>query len=706
MKATEANLLKFLKKSPQFIIPIYQRNYSWTATQCRQLWSDLMRAGTTDQINAHFIGSIVYVERGLSTVTSQEALLVIDGQQRLTTSTLLIAALAKHFEKNNLGELLNAFSARKLRNYYLINPEEDGERHFKLILSETDKDTLLAILQDTPYPLNVSNRIAENYELFQELIVEHQNELEAICLGLDKLVIVDVSLDRNQDNPQLIFESMNSTGLELSQADLIRNYILMSLEPLLQTSLYKNYWRPMESAFGQAAYAVHFDAFMRHYLTAKTGEIPNLADVYVAFKNFATSFAGDKRDLVADIHKYAVYYCAIALGAETDQKLKHAFQDLRELRVEVAYPFLLEVYHDYQSNILNNEEILEIVRIVESYVFRRAVCAIPTNSLNKTFAAMARNLKKERYLESVRATFLLLPSYRRFPVDEEFQREIKKRDLYNFRSRSYWLRRLENHGRKERMIVENYTIEHILPQNEMLSKEWQMDLGADWQRVQQDWLHTLGNLTLTGYNSEYSDHSFIYKRDLVKDKQGNFVGFAHSPLNLNLRLGQVDRWDEMAIKARANRLSAQAVKVWEAPKLSVDILDAYKVVKYAGQQYSLIDHPHIENGAMRDVFQALRKAILELNTCISEEFLKLYVAYKAETNFVDVIPQAKRLKLALNMPFHQVDDPNHICKDVSGLGRWGNGDVEVGLSHIDELPYVMGLIRQSFDRQMGETGEL
>jgi predicted transport protein len=551
-------------------------------------------------------------------------------------------------------------------------------------------------------PPEASSRINENYALFQELIATHQGELEAICQGLAKLVIVDVSLDRAQDNPQLIFESMNSTGLELSQADLIRNYILMGLEPKLQTELYKTYWRPMERAFGQAAYVVHFDAFMRHYLTAKTGEIPNVREVYVAFKSFARGLKGDTRDLVADIHAYASYYCAMALGTETDAGLKQAFHDLRELKVDVAYPFLLDVYHDYKQGRLASEEVLQIVRLVESYVFRRAICAIPTNSLNKTFAGLSRSLKKDRYLESVQATFLLLPSYRRFPSDEEFQRDIKLRDLYNFRSRSYWLRRLENHGRKERVVVEGYTIEHILPQNEALSQEWQLEIGPDWQRVQQDWLHTLGNLTLTGYNSEYSDRPFAYKRDQVSDKDGNPVGFAHSPLKLNLGLGKVAKWDEAAIKARADRLAGDAAKVWGAPQLAHDVLDAYKpAVAKPGQQYSLTDHPHLSVGPMRDLFEALRKSVLALDPCITEEFLKLYVAYKAETNFVDVVPQAKRLRLSLNMPFHEVDDPEGHCKDVSDLGRWGNGDVEVGLSNLDELPYVMGLIRQSFDRQMG-----
>jgi uncharacterized protein with ParB-like and HNH nuclease domain/predicted transport protein len=702
MKATEANLLKFLKKSPQFVIPIYQRNYSWTAEQCRQLWTDLLRAGSDDEINGHFIGSIVYVERGLSNVVQQEALLVIDGQQRLTTSMLIIAALAKHFEFQNIGEMLDTFSVKKLRNYYLLNPDEEGERHFKLILSETDKETLLSIVKDTPLPTEISSRITENYKLFQDLIATHHNELEAICQGLAKLIVVDVSLDRAQDNPQLIFESMNSTGLELSQADLIRNFILMGLAPKLQNELYKNYWRPMEKAFGQIAYVVHFDPFMRHYLTAKTGEIPNVRDVYAAFKVFARSFKGDIKDIVIDIHAYATYYCAIALGAEKDTAIKQSFQDLRELKVDVSYPFLLDMYNDYQQGRLLAEEVQQIVRLVESYVFRRTICTIPTNSLNKTFAGLSRALKKDRYLESVQAAFLLLPSYRRFPTDAEFQRDLKTRDLYNFRSRNYWLRRLENDDRNERAVIEDYTIEHILPQKEELSAVWKSELGSEWQRIQQTWLHTLGNLTLTGYNSEYSDRPFSYKRDQVKDKSGNAVGFAHSPLNFNQGLGQVTAWNENAIKSRADRLARKAAKVWSAPFLADDVLAAYRpAATKPGQQYSIVDHPYLVNGLMRNLFNALRHAVLELDPCVTEEFLKLYVAYKAETNFVDVVPQAKRLRLSLNMPFSSIDDPKNKCVDVTNIGRWGNGNVEVSLTNLDDMPYIMGLIRQSFDYQMG-----
>ena len=703
MLATATRFLDFIKKSPQFVVPIYQRTYSWTERECRQLWDDVLRTGGNDAVSAHFVGSIVYIEKGLYQVTGPSPLLVIDGQQRLTTMALLIAALAKALEKLPEGksEPVDGFSPRKLRNYYLMNPEETDERHYKLILSQTDRDSLIAIVHDKEQPKEYSRRITENYGLFGAWIAGCKGDLTALCRGIAKLVVVDISLSRDQDNPQLIFESMNSTGRELTQADLIRNFILMGLEPELQTRLYGNYWRPMELDFGQEAYGTHFDSFMRHYLTVKTGEIPRLNEVYEAFKTHARSpkmAEAGVESLVADIRRFARYFCAMALGVETDRTLKFAFQDLRELKVDVAYPFLLELYHDYARGNLTSEDFVAAVRMIEAYVFRRAVCAIPTNSLNKTFATFTKALKKDRYLESIQANFLLLPSYRRFPNDEEFKREIQVRDLYNFRSRSFWLRRLENHGRKERVDVAEYTIEHILPQNENLSKAWKDALGEEWERIRDTLLHTLGNLTLTGYNSEYSDRPFVEKRDISG-------GFRESPLKLNRGLGQLDQWNEDTIKARAQRWSGVAALVWSAPQLANDVLDAYHPRKESTSGYSIADHPHLLGGLGHELFEALRREVLALDPVVSEEFLKFYVAYKAETNFVDVVPQAKRLRLSLNMRFPDINDPRGLCKDVSGIGRWGNGDVEVSFTTLEELPYVMGLVRQSFERQMGNGEE-
>lgn len=696
MKATEAKLLAFLQKSPQFIIPIYQRTYSWTDKQCRQLWDDILRAGSTDSVAVHFIGSIVYVEQGLGTVTHQAPLLVIDGQQRLTTVSLLIEALARA-----LGDVepVDGFSTVKLRHYYLTNPLESGDRYFKLLLSQTDNASLKAIIKHTEPPQTPSLRVTQNFELFTDLLKGHQGDLAPICRGLAKLVVVDIALSRDQDNPQLIFESMNSTGKELSQADLIRNFILMGLEPALQTRLYETYWRPMELDFGQEAYGTQFDSFMRHYLTVRTSEIPREREVYEAFKDYARTKpvqdAGIEA-LVKDIRAFARYFCALALDREQNATLRLAFHDLRELKVDVAYPFLLELYHDYAAGTLSAADFAAAVRLVESYVFRRAICTIPTNSMNKTFATFGKALKKDRYLESIYAHFLTLPSYRRFPSDDEFRRDLQTRDLYNFRSRSYWLRKLENHDRKERVPVDQYTIEHILPQNPELSSAWRQALGPDWQRVQQQWLHTLGNLTLTGYNAEYSDRPFTEKRDMAG-------GFKESPLRLNAGIGQINAWNEDAIQERARRLADVSLKVWTAPTLDAATLATYQPEPpSAGGGYSIEDHPHLLKPGMREVFEAFRKEVLALDPCVTEEFYKSCVAYKAETNFVDVVPQAKRLKLMLNMPFANINDPNNLCRDVTQVGHYGSGDIEVSLKSVDELLYAMGLVRQSYEHQLGD----
>ena len=472
----------------------------------------------------------------------------------------------------------------------------------------------------------------------------------------------------------------------------------MGLEPAHQTRLYEDHWRPMEVGFGQEGYGSHFDSFMRHYLTLKTGEIPNVRAVYEAFKSHARTpdlAAAGVDALVADIHAFAGYYCAMALGKEADKKLTEAFRDLRELKVDVAYPFLLELYDDFANGRLESTDFEAAVRLVQAYVFRRAVCSIPTNSLNNTFATFGRALQKDRYLESVQAHLLTLPSYRRFPGDEEFKREFVVRDLYNFPRRSYWLRRLENDGRKERVPVDEYTIEHILPQNENLSAKWRDELGPEWQRVQETWLHTLGNLTLTGYNAEYGDRPFSEKRDMNG-------GFRESPLKLNEGLSSLDNWDEAAIKKRAERLAAVAAGVWALPSLQAEVLESYRLRGEKAAGYTIDDHPQLAIGSpMRGLFDIFRKGILALDPCVSEEFLKLYVAYKAETNVVDIVPQKSRLRLSLNMQFHELHDPKGLAKDVTNLGRWGNGDVEVGLSKPEELPYVMGLLRQAFEIQMG-----
>lgn len=395
MKATEANLLEFIKKSNQFSIPIYQRLYSWTEKECGRLWNDIMTVGSKN-IPSHFIGSIMYIEKGLYQISKQEPLLVIDGQQRLTTISLLLEALARKIGDNEV----EGFSARKIRNYYLINSLETGDRKYKLLLSQNDRNTYISIIEQREYPKESSIRIKNIFEYFTSKIDKlSENDIQNLCLGLLKLFIVDISLNRDQDNPQLIFESMNSTGKDLSQADLIRNFMLMRLEGDIQKRLYEDYWRPMELEFGQEAYDSHFDSFMRHYLTMKTGNIPKISEVYEEFKKYFYNSRRDNEEELKELKKYAAYFCAMALDKEEDKELKEAFSDLRELKVDVSYPLLLELYNDYKMGVLSKEDFIKIIRLIESYVFRRAVCGIPTNSLNKTFATFGKSIIKENILK-------------------------------------------------------------------------------------------------------------------------------------------------------------------------------------------------------------------------------------------------------------------------------------------------------------------
>ena len=692
MKAQDLQFTQLLEGSKQFVIPIFQRTYSWDLSHCQQLWNDIIRVGKNPDLNSHFIGSAVYIPDS-NVDAAIPRWLVIDGQQRITTMTLLLIALKQRLQAENIDEPI---SAVEVEDYYLRNRHGKGEAAYRMLLTRTDKEALTRLVDGKEPGDDCSYRIVENFSFFTNQIAKVN--LVDVWKGIKKLMIVDVCLQQGIDNPQMIFESMNSTGKALTQADLIRNFVLMGLEHDLQTRLYTDYWRPMEVEFGAESYIKEFDEFMRYFLVIHTGNVRiRRGDVYDEFKAYSRKH--EVEDLLKSMKEFAGYYCRIALGTEKDKALAEAFHDIRELRADVCYPMLMEVYQDFQQKQITREEFLAVLRMVEGYVFRRAICDIPTNSLRQTFAAFMRQVKKDRYVESVKAGFLLLPSYRRFPGDDEFIRQIQIRNLYKFNRRSYWLRRFENHGRKERMPVQDYTIEHIMPQNEDLSAQWQADLGDDWKRIHEQYLHTLGNLTLTGYNSEYSDRPFSDKRDMPG-------GFKESPLKLNQGLGAYQIWNEEAIRKRGKMLAKAAAEIWPAPQLPEDLIHAYKPVPPEGASYTIFDHPHLQGGLARELFDAFRVQVLALDECVNEEFLKLYVAYKAETNFVDVVPQARGLRLSLNLNFPEIDDPRKICGDITNLGRWGNGNVEVHLEKHEDLTYILGLVRQALEKQLGEEAEI
>ena len=689
MKASESKLLTVLKGPKQFLIPIYQRTYSWQLTQCRQLLDDILRISKDSSSPGHFVGSVVYFQENIHTLSDVPKLLIIDGQQRITTISLLIAALAHFLQENEISIDTNA---TKLQNYYLLNSDEEGDLHYKLLLTKRDKPTFINIIQGIDKPKEYSQRIIENYDFFKREI--NKENVTKIYNGILKLFVVDVALEKGVDNPQMIFESMNSTGLDLSQADLIRNYILMGQEVKQQNHLYEKYWYPMEQSYGNE-YTTFFNAFMRDYLSVKTGTIPRMDKVYEGFKLYVQSNKSPAtiEEIVEDIYKFSGLYVDMVFQSLEDKDLQRAFKSISRLKMDVAYPFLLPVYNDYNDGVIIKDEFLEILNLVESYVFRRAITGIPTNSLNKTFATLYKAINKVNYLESLKAAFLLMEGYKRFPTNFEFEKEMKVKDVYNFRSRNYLLNKLENEGRKEIVATEAYTIEHIMPQNESLSADWKEMLGDNWEEVHQTYLHTLGNLTLTGYNSELSDGTFSFKKSIDG-------GFNDSPLRLNTFMRTADKWNKETIQERGSQLAKKASLIWRASILSDEILNKYKSNEEKEiKTYSIDNYDHLK-GEMLDLYFAFKTRMMNIDSSVKEEYKKLYIAFKSSTNFVDVIPQKVRLILSLNIDYDEILDPKGLVRDVTTLGRWGNGNVETILKNINELDDIMELVQQAFDSQM------
>ncbi|GAA7749490.1 DUF262 and DUF1524 domain-containing protein [Helicobacter pylori] len=692
MKAEAMKLLDFIGKSQekQFVIPIYQRVYSWEKEQCKQLWDDIIKTGGNDQMNGHFIGSIVFVHDGIYT-TNYNELLIIDGQQRLTTITLLFIALRDHL--NDEDEFLKKFSCQKIQNRYLINSDEKGDKKFKLILSEPDRDTLLSLIDENRRkPSELSLKIMENFKLFEEWIRKNTGKLETIFKGLDKLMAVEISLDRGKDNPQLIFESMNSTGKDLTQTDLIRNYILMGLEPEKQKIFYKKYWRAMEENFKQNE--TLFNQFVRHYLTIKT-KTPNINKVYEAFKRYQQERGIETEALLQDLQKYCGYFCKIVFKKEDDKNLNKALGFLVDLERDVIYPLLLELYSDYSDGVLSKADFIPIIYLIESYICRRAVCGLGTNGLNKIFASFTKKINKDQYLESIKAHFLLLETTTgKFPEDSEFKNSFTTKELCDSNKTEkarYYLERIENFDTKETVNTQECTTEHIMPQT--LTEEWERDLGQDYERIHTQYLHTIGNLTLTGYNHKYSNRSF-------QEKQGMEKGFKDSPLRLNQGLRDLKSFDEEQIKKRANDLADWALKIWTYPKLDAETLEKYKPKKE--KNYDLSSYKFGSHS--RELFDILRKEIKALAEKIAESFTKAYITYKFNTIFTSIVPSKDELTLMLKIEFSELQGEikeKLKIRDVSNIGHSCVGNIEVKLKTKESIPYCLGLIKQALEKQMG-----
>lgn len=547
MNAAKRNLLDdILGKTHQLLVPVYQRKYSWKKRQCQQLWDDILYAGRSKHKKTHhFMGSVVCRENKIpSPITT---ITIIDGQQRLTTITLLLVALTRKVNQTNL-----TVTQEKIRNTYLINPyEKDDTYKHRLILSDEDRESLKALIDNRDHKLSLN--IKENFSWFQtEINKLKEEDYEALWAGLRCLSVIEMILD-DDDNPQRIFETMNSTGLDLTESDKIRNYILMEGNSDEQNRLYNTYWRPMEKIFGQKNYEKYFDEFVRNYLTMKMSKSKGVEsrEVYRTFQRFHEKDMPDKDKLLQDMHNCARYYSGMALGDEQDRELNRAFENLRKLKATISYPPLMYLYGEYECRNLHKTEFIEAITMIESYVFRRSVCRLPTSDAGSAMLSMLKAYKTGGTIQ-MKKRLLGLGGDRLFPWDEMFKNFFKSYQ----RKTEYWPFRLEKHFCKE-LLPNEYTIEHIMPQT--LTSQWQHALGPKWNEIHEECLNRPGNITLTKHNSNLGNLSYPDKYNKSK------VGYKYTKLKINESLKNGEEWNKDTINERSERLAEMAIACWSRP---------------------------------------------------------------------------------------------------------------------------------------------
>lgn len=566
MKANETKVEDFLSSNKtQFVIPVYQRNYDWTTGQCKQLLDDILEVGTSKKMNAHFIGSIVYVHDDVYTASRIKELTVIDGQQRLTTLTLVYLAIYRLAKVIQNVELVNEISET-----YLINKFSPEEEKLKLRPTDNNDRALKYLLRsDEDEEYSDFSKLIDNFNYFKGRITEEN--YQTVLKGLSKLMFVEVSLDREKDDPQRIFESLNSTGLELAQADLIRNYILMGLNRKDQNKIYQNYWEVIEKlAKDETLNVSRVSDFIRDYLTLENKNIPNKGKVYLEFKTkYPTTTLDELETNLSSIKSLVKHYNKLINPKnETDKEIRLQLEYINRLETNVAYPFLMKVYDDYSNSIIDKLTFIKVLDLVQTFTWRRFILGLPTNALNKIFMSLYDKVEPTNYLYSIQKSLLQRTGVQRFPKNAEVIDALKVKDVYNIKSknRTYFLERLENFENKEPVMIDgntDITIEHIFPQNP--DPKWKIELGTDdYNFIKENYINTIGNLTLSGNNGKLGNKSFSDKRDLAD------AGYKDSRLWLNKYLSILDKWDKAEIERRFDLIAERVLKIWDIPNITIE----------------------------------------------------------------------------------------------------------------------------------------
>ena len=559
MNGNAQKLIKYLDgASKRFIIPVYQRNYDWKMEHCKQLYDDLVKIIRQNR-KSHFFGSIVSVQSESGTM---EEFLIIDGQQRLTTISLLLLAIYHLLSSWKMVSRDHQLTDKILKKY-LIDEYEPEEKRIKLKPIKNDQKAF-GILFDQDEEYIPDSNLTINYRYFYDRIQHGELDIDELFDAICKLEIINISLN-HEDNPQLIFESLNSTGLNLSEGDKIRNYILMGLPNDQQTKFYEKYWNRIES---YTDYDV--SSFVRDYLSIKQQSTPNMNSVYPTFKKYVEDAeVADIEPLLKDLLEYAKRYAFLIKGGHSDERLNSCIYRLNRLSTSVTRPFLLEVIRLSESGALTADELIEVFHFTESYLFRRAICDLPTNALNKIFLLLHREIirfdgDESHYVEKFKYALLSKRERTRFPSDEEFAECMSTRNIYgmNPKNKLYLFERLENSETSETKDVwghldrGEYSIEHIMPQH--LTAAWIVSLGDNYEAIHTNWLHRLANLTLTAYNSRYSNSPFAEKRDMPH-------GFKDSGLRINQWVGRKEQWGLPELEERDQLLKNTVIGIWPYP---------------------------------------------------------------------------------------------------------------------------------------------
>lgn len=678
MKASETKLQKILEGTNQYVVPLFQRAYSWDKKEWSDLWKDINELCESEGENrrTHFLGSMVT----MPTVSVPEGVakyLLIDGQQRYTTILILLIAM-RNIAKRNGEEKLSD----EITNRFLVNQYEEGLDYYKLQPTQIDRPTFYNLIANEE--VNSDNQISKAYYFFERKLISSKLDFQVLKQVITSyLSVVSIVLDVD-DDPHLVFESLNATGRKLTESDLIRNYFFMRIDTKEHDSIHAKYWALMEKDLG-----TKLQDCVRHYLIKDEGFVKE-SEIYFKLKEIISKTKADEK--LKELAKFSRYYIKLLKPEqEPNKKLSKAIYRLNQLQVTTSYPFLLNCYEEYDKGTLLIEDFLEIFRLVENFMVRRIICNIKSSQLNKIFPELYKQAKKSSPIDLKEGVRKVLQE-KDYPRDIDFKRNLLENKLYGVgeklsRTKFILATIEESFNHKEQTDLSSCTIEHIMPQT--LTSWWENHLGEHHEYIHEMFLDTIGNLTLTKYNSELSNKPFIDKKKMFEESK---IG-----LNRYFKDFEVESWTNNEIKQRAEWLVDKVLNTW-AYFGDKNIEIPVSFIDNEGYTFETMNNGEYLEGDNLEIFELLQTKIFNLDNNIKEDIQKQTIEYKLNRNIVSVVPLRSGLKLYINISFAELEDEKNLCRDVSKVGHWGVGEVEFKIINRNQVDYAIYLIQQAYEK--------